>query len=206
MTYTPNVPLGNQQIANTQVPILNNFEYIQSTMIVDHSWNGTTKGGIPGTHNQASMPNQTDLTSLIAGTNGAYYVSGGLPKFFNNIQLAGLQLLGINAFIQFNGNGSVGALNAGGNSIRASYNINPATSTNDGTGLYTITFTNALASANYVVLITGMRNTSGNIFGFVQSDGTYSDKLDTTGVSIGFVSDSGTAHNVLMGSVLIFGA
>lgn len=201
-TYTNNVPQGNQRIADTQVPIQANFGFLQTAIGTEHNFNTTDP--TKTYHLQASMPNQAVNPAIPAGTNGVYYVSGNSPRFKSS--LGDGSLLFPNAYIQFNGNGANGPLNAGGNSIRSSFNINAAASTKNGTGDYTITFATPLASANYLVLITGMRGSAGEVFGFVDSDGTYSDNLTTGFVNIGFQSSGGSARNVLMGSVFIFGA
>lgn len=205
MVYTSTVPQGNQQIATTQPLIQGNFGFLATGIGVDHNFNASGSG-TDMYHLQASMPNKADPLANIAGTNGQYYIGGGQPKFYNATQVGGFVLPPCNAYIQFNGSGSSGPLNAGGNSIRASFNINAGASTHDSAGEYTITFANTLPSANYLVLVTGMRASSGEVFGFVQSDGTYSNNQTTTFVKIGFESSGGTARDVLMGSVFIFGA
>lgn len=205
MAYTKNVPQSSQQQATTQPIIQANFTFIGNGLPVDHNYNAAGTG-TDLYHLQCQMPNQADLASLVAGTNGGYYVNGGWPKYYNGNQVGGLFLCPMNAFIQFSGNGSNGVLTGGGNSIRASYNINSATTTKTATGLYTISFTNTLPSANYLVLMTGMRADAGEVFGFVQSDATYAHNQTTTFVNIGFESSSGTPRNVIMGSVMIFGA
>jgi hypothetical protein len=55
------------------------------------------------------------------------------------------------AWVNFNGTGTV--------AIRASYNVSSIT--DNGTGQYTINFTNALPDANYAVSLAGITNTSG---------------------------------------------
>jgi len=79
MTYTPNTPQGNQQIAATQIPILNNFTYINTAMKIDHAWNGNEIGGqADGSHQKISLPNQaTDISSLGTGIASVMYSIGG---------------------------------------------------------------------------------------------------------------------------------
>lgn len=86
MSYTPNVPLANQTIAETTDPIRNNFTFINTDLQVEHSFNGNMPGVAEGVHKQVSMPNMADPTpgSLPTGTNGLFYVNGGGPKYFNN--------------------------------------------------------------------------------------------------------------------------
>jgi hypothetical protein len=66
MAYLENIPQPSDQIASSQPEILGNFQYIQSTMQVDHAWDGSgISPSIDGTHQTLSMPNQAvDITSL----------------------------------------------------------------------------------------------------------------------------------------------
>lgn len=83
MTWTPNVPQGNQKIAATTDPIRNNFTFTHNVLQQEHQFDGNVPGLQEGIHLKASMPNQADPSSLPSGANGMYYVSGGLPKFYN---------------------------------------------------------------------------------------------------------------------------
>jgi hypothetical protein len=82
MAYTDNVPQANQQIAATQPLIQANFGFLETGIGTEHNFNDSGSGS-DMYHLQASMPNQSDPGSLPAGTNGLYYVSGGLPKYYN---------------------------------------------------------------------------------------------------------------------------
>jgi len=84
MSYTPNVPQANQQIASTQSPIQSNFTVIQTNMQQDHSWNGNAiNSQTDGTHQQVQLPNISDPSALGTGINGVYYCNSGNPKFYN---------------------------------------------------------------------------------------------------------------------------
>lgn len=92
MTYTNNIPQGNQQIAQTQPLIQANFGFLKSSIEQEHNFN--TTNAAQTYHKQASMPNQALLAALPAGTNGVYYVSSGLPYFYDgskNYQLNSFQ-------------------------------------------------------------------------------------------------------------------
>lgn len=86
MAYTNNVPQGSQQIATTQPIIQANFGFLQSGIGIEHNF-APGGSGSDMYHLQASMPNRAggDPIALPAGTNGMYYVRGGLPKFYNTI-------------------------------------------------------------------------------------------------------------------------
>ena len=69
--------------------------------------------------------------------------------------IASTKLTGVNdakAWVNFNGTGTV--------AIRGSFNVSSIT--DDGTGLYTVNFTNALADANYVVVTCNNTNDGGS--------------------------------------------
>lgn len=82
MAYTSNVPQANQQIAATQAPINSNFTFLSNGIGQEHNFNAASSGS-DMYHKQASMPNKADPVALPAGTNGMYYVNGGVPKFYN---------------------------------------------------------------------------------------------------------------------------
>ncbi len=84
MAYTSNVPQGNQQIATTQPTIQANFGFIPAAFSAEHNFNASGDGS-DTYHKFTSMPNQADPSALPAGTNGQYYVSGGVPKFYNTV-------------------------------------------------------------------------------------------------------------------------
>jgi len=81
----------------------------------------------------------------------------------------------IKAWVNFNGEGTV--------SIRANFNVSSIT--DNGTGNYTVNFTNALTDTNYCVLATGDYTLGGEGIKFlnVNSDGTSGSKT-TTAVGI----------------------
>jgi len=85
MTYTPNVPQANQQIAATQGPIQNNFTYIDTAMKINHTWNGN---GISteeaGSHQKVAFPNQgSDIGSLPSGIASVLYSIGANLYAYN---------------------------------------------------------------------------------------------------------------------------
>jgi hypothetical protein len=81
MVYTPSVPQATQTIALTQPLIEANFQFIDAAVDVEHNFDNSD--ATLTYHKKASMPNQADPGSLPTGTNGQYYVSGGVPKFYN---------------------------------------------------------------------------------------------------------------------------
>jgi hypothetical protein len=69
------------------------------------------------------------------------------------------------AWVNFDGTGTV--------AIRSSYNVSSIT--DNGTGDYTVNFTNALPNANYAVTLTAQRSATNSFIGYaIKQGGTYS--------------------------------
>ena len=198
MTYTPNTPLANQTIASTTTPIRNNFLYNNDSWQKDHTFNGNAVGSEdPGYHQHMSNPGISDPAILPTGISGIYYTSSSSqPKYFNNNQVGGVLLTPCNAFINFNGTGTAGQpLNAAGNSVRNSFNVNAGSSTKVALGIYQIVFTNPLPNNNYCVLVTGQTTALSPVAGGVRANAAYGVNQTTTFVTVQFASD------VIMGNV-----
>ena len=104
MAYTNNVPQGNQQIAATQPLIQENFGFLPMAIGQEHNFNASGTG-TDTYHLKASMPNLVggDPIALPAGTNGMYYVLGGLPKFYNTSGAVSIATGAVASFVPFNG-------------------------------------------------------------------------------------------------------
>jgi hypothetical protein len=117
--------------------------------------NGTT--GLAGVDGSAGTPavQGTDTnTGLIFGTDTVSIVTGGTTRAtadssgnfqYNSGYGSVATVYGCRAWVNFNGTGTV--------AIRASGNVSSIT--DNGTGDYTVNFTNAMPDANYGVCITG---------------------------------------------------
>lgn len=78
MSYTPNVPQANQKIAATQAPIEANFQYVNTAMQVNHTFNGNALlGEAAGSHQKVACPNQADIVSLPTGIAAIMYANAG---------------------------------------------------------------------------------------------------------------------------------
>ena len=93
------------------------------------------------------------------------------------------------AWVNFNGTGTV--------AIRASYNVSSIT--DNGTGTYTVNFTNALADANYAVNATG--DSTGARIASVDNGGAVP---TTSAVRVGFLTTGGSAGDPTYAYVAIF--
>lgn len=82
MAYTNSVPQANQTIASTTTPINNNFIFLQTGIGYDHNFNASGTGS-DMYHNQCSMPNRGNPSSLPAGIDGMYYSRNGTPRYYN---------------------------------------------------------------------------------------------------------------------------
>lgn len=95
------------------------------------------------------------------------------------------------AWVNFNGTGTV--------AIRSSYNVSSIT--DNGTGDYTVNYTNAFTDANYAVCVNGYQTTSGGVLiGYAQG-GTYT----TSATRIATVNSAFSNTDMQNVSVVIFG-
>ena len=95
------------------------------------------------------------------------------------------------AWVQFNGTGTV--------AIRASYNVSSIT--DNGTGSYTVNFTNAFADANYS-WAGSCQNTSGTGFAILTANNS-KPAPTTTALSV-LTGDSNSAYDTQYVSVVVF--
>ena len=100
------------------------------------------------------------------------------------------------AWVNFNG--------VGGASIRSSYNISSITY--NGTGDYTINFTNAMTDANYSVVAIGQRNASTNVPHSLvpYANGSTTSTYATTYIRLVYRSWDGSTGDALTGNVAVF--
>jgi len=93
------------------------------------------------------------------------------------------------AWVNFNGTGTV--------AIRASGNVTSIT--DNGTGIYTVNFTNAMTDTNYAVSFGARESTGGgNSFGRISS------QVETTYLRTVFVDEGGTATDAFTCNVIVF--
>ena len=188
MPWNENAPDVTKSVKLNGDILQENTTYIKTTMNVDHHWKDPGSD-LDGHHQFAQMPIQgtaavpADAT-LATAMDGAYYTRAvsdadspdnqdAQPFFINNeaVGVAGatqiMQLLGIRAMAVFS---------AFGGTVVTKYvfNVEPATALVPGTGVvrtntgrFTVNFTNALPTANYMVLGGGIaNNTSSNLIYF----------------------------------------
>lgn len=106
-TYTPNVPLAEQEINATQVPILNNFQAINELINVNHV--GFNDSVNFGKHTYTSFPAQISDPATTATEIALYSKSAATAN-------------GIELFYRYPSNGTVVQLSGGGSTGISSTN------------------------------------------------------------------------------------
>lgn len=92
MTWTSNVPLGNQTVAKNRPPLQGNTNYIENNMQKDHTWNNNVPGYDNGRHTKITLQNlSSEPPALPSGADGVYYMYNGKPKFYDGTDIYVLQ-------------------------------------------------------------------------------------------------------------------
>ena len=113
--------------------------------------------------------------------------SGGVP------QLGGTGATTCKAWVNFNGIGTV--------AIRDSYNVSSIT--DNGTGDYTVNFSNNMANANYAAVASGNENDSGTAARAVNTPAFASNS--TSAFRIGATDDGNAAYDFGFVTAVVFG-
>lgn len=199
MTYDANTPNAGQSPGVFPTGNNTNFTRLKTIINADHVFNDVAQAD-DGAHRKMSMVDVSVVpSSLAAGVNGIIYskVFGTASQLYYYNGGAIQAVTPIRAAVNFNGTGAVGA-----QTIRSSYNVSSVVKT--ATGKYTINFTTAIPNNNYIVQLTGMRNTSNDISnGLVEGNATYGNSVSTTSLKIQFNGGSSNLQDVLMGNVII---
>lgn len=203
MTFNPAVPLNSDSPSIFPAQSQTNFARLQTLLGSDHQFNLSAAAN-DGYHNLIHMTIQAPSGAL-ASTGRLYAKSsaGRIHCFYMDDTGAEYQVspaTPIRAMVNFNGTGVVGA-----QTIRSQFNVASVMKT--GTGLYTINFTTPMPDANYVVQVTGMRDSAGSqSHGTVLGSPTYSTSVSTTFVKVKFIGGSSSTDDVFMGNILVVSA
>ena len=201
MTFNITVPSAGQSPGLFPPQNNTNFSVLKNIIDRDHIFNDTPAiGDNSGTHRQVTMTARAPPVSLPVGTNSIAYTwidAFGRAQLIFYDGTTHVQLTpGIVAAVNFDGTGALGA-----QTIRSQYNV--ASVVRTGTGAYTINFAFLMPNNNYIVQVTGMRNTSGNISnGFIAGNATYGNSVAVGSVKVEFVGES-SPQNVLMGNITV---
>ncbi len=71
------------------------------------------------------------------------------------------------------------------------------------TGNYTVNISPTLPNNNYVVQLTGMRDSNLQALGYILGNATYGNSVTTSSLKIQFLGGSSSSVDVLMGNVTI---
>ena len=198
MTFNAAVPLNSDSPSTFPAQNQVNMARLQTLLGADHQFN-LSAAADDGYHNVIHMTQQAP-TGALAATGRLYAKSsaGRIHAFYIDDIGTDYQLtpsMPIRASVNFNG--------VAGVSVRSSYNVSSVTRTS--TGRYTVNFTNAMPDANYIVQVTGMRNSSGSLATTcVEGSSTYSNSVTTTFVKVNGFNNAGSLQDMFMMNVTIF--
>lgn len=222
MPWNPVWPIGNLSVKANETPGTQNTAYIETTMgntavgtqddtTRDHFWNvGSFEDGrhryvcspaftIGGNPADPVIGDQMDGVSYIRFKTAAESTAQqDVQPFFQNATSI-MQLLGMRACIVFNFNGAI-------TSTVYAHNVDSLSRT--ATGKYTLNFTTALPSINYLVLGAAIRNsssTSDELMFMMQGSQTVTNVKDVGSCKFQFQSTSGTLRDPLQAWVICFG-
>ena len=173
MVWQTTCPDGSLSVANNNTIIQQNTTYIKTTMNKDHYWNvGANEDGhhkwVQTVATNDAAPSVITDAPLSTGMDLVYYsrfktpteaITAGAqtcqPFALNNTSI--MQLLGIQACVLFNVDQST-------NAISIVYYHNVSGVVRNSTGDYTISYSNNLPTAGYLVFSGGIRPSSGGKF------------------------------------------
>jgi len=199
MTYSSGIPVASESPSAFPVQSQTNFARLKTIIGADHEFNDTTATN-DGWHNIVHLNEPTPPTGALAAKGRFYAKTSALRVHAFYMDSSGTEYqmsptMPIRAAVNFNGTIAVP-------SLRSSYNVTSVAK--DNTGLYTITFTNAMPDNNYIVQATGMRDTtSGVSIGCVYGD-TYGTAVTATTLTVVFFNESGSPRDVVAGNVTVF--
>lgn len=195
MTFNAAVPLNSDSPSIFPAQNQTNMARFQTLLGADHQFNLSAAAN-DGYHNIVHLTQQAPTGALAA--TGRFYVkssAGRIHSFYMDDTGAEYQLtptMPIRASVNFDNSGN----------IRSQFNV--ASVTHTSLGNYTITFTNAMPDNNYIVQVSGMRDSDDVLKAFVRGSATYGNSVATGFVRVGFAGSSSGNIDIKMGSVTIF--
>lgn len=164
MVWTSVAPDGSKSVKANEATMLANTSYIETEMDKDHFWD--TGVDEDGRHRFAQMPKYEDgevstptSPTIAAGMDLAYF--SRLKTAIESVDQQDVQpyVRNANAIMQLLGIRACGVFNVGGAGLTTVYSHN-CTIVRTDSGRFTVTFTDALPSANYVFLGGGVANSA----------------------------------------------
>lgn len=193
MTWSDSPINGQQDVATNKSPINNAFTYIANSMKVDHFWDNANSN-LDGHHQFVQMPkNETGGVpanpAIATDMDGVFFCKDKTATEAPDLQIAEpfyivndgtrdqILQLGFRALVHFDSTGT----------IKYSHNVSSVNRTAE--GRFTINFTTAMPTENYLVIAGGIRNTSDTnrvLAAGVQSSTSLASVMTTTSVKIIF--------------------
>lgn len=196
MTFDASIPLSADSPATFPAQNQTNMGRLQTIVGADHQFN-LSAAADDGYHNIVHLTQQAP-SGVLAATGRLYAKSSAsrIHAFYMDDQASDYQItptMPIRASVNFNAAGT----------IRSSFNVSSVS--HPSTGNYTINFTTNMPNTNYIVQVTGMRDTASRIcICGVKSDSTYSNSVAVGSVKVEFWGNNEAPRDVLMGNVTIF--
>ncbi len=197
MTFDPSVPNAAQSPGLFPPQNSTNFTRLKTIINADHVFNDTAQT-TDGVHRQVTLIARAVPGALPAGTNAILYANvdtlGATQlRFYNGANdVLITPSVSIRAVVNFNNSGT----------IRSQFNVTSVT--HNGTGIYTINFTNPMPDTNYIVQITGQRQSNGDVSnGCIQGNASFSAVATVNSVRINFFGSSTSLTDITTGCVTI---
>ncbi len=187
MTYNPDKPLPEDDLADSQGDLNTNFTQLNTQFAVNHvAFNDS--GADKGKHKfvtfveQAADPESKGNEYLVYAKDDS-----GEPELFARPQSSGTAYQITKDGSLFVGLLPVVAVNFNQTGVIQGSDLNvTSVSRPGGTGTYVVNFTSALPDNDYFWSVSGFDNSSNPVVGAVTKDNTYGDVVTTTSISVEF--------------------
>lgn len=206
MTFNAAVPLNSDSPSIFPAQNQTNMARLQTLLGADHQFN-LSAAADDGYHNVIHLTQQAPSGALAATGRLYAKTSGGrVQMFYMDDTGADYQVtpsMAIRAAVNFDGTGAIGA-----QTIRSQFNVTSVIKT--ASGSYNINFTTPFPDINYIVQVTGMRDTPNlSSIGSVRGNAAYTTSVNTAFVQVTFSGETNSSSgvglkDVVMGNVTIF--
>lgn len=195
MTFNPSVPLNSDSPSIFPAQNQTNMSRLYTIVDADHQFNLATDTN-DGYHKIIHMTIQAPGGGVTStGQSYAKTSAGRVHQFYMDDTGAQYQItptMPIRAAVNFSSSGS----------RRGYYNVSSVTKHADGD--YTVNFATPLPDTNYIVQVTGMRDSKLIITGCVEGNATYSNSVTVNSVRVNFYGAAGDLRAIIMGNVTVF--
>ncbi len=205
MTFNAAVPLATDSPSIFPAQNQTNMARLQTLLGADHQFNLSAAAN-DGYHNIIHMTQQSPSGALAAtGRLYAKTIAGRIHLFYMDDTGQEYQIspqMAIRAAVNFVGTDPIGIA-----SLRSQYNVSTVVKTAN--GAYTVNFTTPMPDVNYIVQVTGMRDTIGLSSVGSVAGGLYATSVTTSQVQVTFSGETNSSSgvglkDVRMGNVVVF--